>query len=77
MNIYIYIYIYIYISGVYGSVGQPWLTKASKSEVPYSTPRSSYFSFVFIKNLINDKLKHKKTNVTICIVLSEAPHSYL
>ena len=32
---YIYIYIYIYI---YGSVGQP---KASKPEVPGSTPDSS------------------------------------
>ena len=30
-----------------------------------------------IKNLINDKSKHKKTNFTICIVLSGAPHSYL
>ena len=38
-NIYIYIYIYIYIlSGVDGSVGQP---KASKPEVPGSTPGSS------------------------------------
>ena len=32
---------------------------------------------VFINNLINDKSKHKKTNVTICIVLSGAPRSYL
>ena len=28
-------------------------------------------------NLINDKSKHKKKNVTICIVLSGASHSYL
>ena len=32
------IYIYIYLSGVDGSVGQP---KASKPEVPGSTPGSS------------------------------------
>ena len=50
-------------SGVYGSVGQP---KASKPEVPSSNPGSSCFSLVFIKNLINDKSKHKKKNVTIC-----------
>ena len=50
------------LSGVYGSVGQPkasnpWLTSA---EVPGSTPGSSCFSPVFIKNLINDKSKHEK-----------------
>ena len=49
----------------------------SKPEVPGSTPDSSCFSLVFIKNLINDKSKHKKKNVTICFVLSGAPHSYL
>ena len=50
---YIYIYIYIYIlSGVYGSVEEP---KYSKPEVPSTTPGSSCFSFVFIKNLINLK----------------------
>ena len=47
--------------GVYGSVGQP---KASKPEVPSSTPGSSCFSFVFIKNLIDNKSKHKNKNVT-------------
>ena len=41
-----------HMSGVDGSVGQP---KASKPEVPGSTPDSSCFSLVFIKNLINDK----------------------
>ena len=51
--------------------------KASKSEVPDSTPGSSCFSLVFIKNLINDKSKHKKKNITICIVLSGASYSYL
>ena len=61
-------------SGVDGSVGQP---KASKPEVPGTTPDSSCFSLVFIKNLINDKSKHKNKNVTICFVLSGAPHSYL
>ena len=58
---YTYIYIYIYTlegqSGVYGSVGQP---KASKPEVPGSTPDSSCFSLVFIKHLINNKSKQKK-----------------
>ena len=34
--------------------------KASKPEVPSSTPGISCFSLVFIKNLINDKSKHKK-----------------
>ena len=51
--------------------------KASKPEVPGSTPDSSCFYLVFIKNLINDKSKHKNKNVTICFVLSGAPHSYL
>ena len=55
------------MSGVDGSVGQ---SKASKPEVPGTTPDSSCFSLVFIKNLINDKSKHKKKNVTICFVLS-------
>ena len=32
---------------------------------------------VFLLCLINDKSKHKKKNVTICFVLSGAPHSYL
>ena len=63
---------------VYGSVGQPKARSlAYKSEVPGSTPVSSCFSLLFIKNLINDKSNHKKKNVTICIVLSGAPHSYL
>ena len=62
------------LSGVYSLVGQP---KASKTKVPYLTPGSSCFSLVFIKNLINDKSKHKKKNVTICIVFSGASHSYL
>ena len=44
---------------------------------PRSTPDSSCFSLVFIKNLINDKSKQKKKNFTICFVLSGAPHSYL
>ena len=38
------------MSVVYGSVGQP---KASKPEVPGSSPGSTCFSLVFIKNLIN------------------------
>ena len=71
---YKYIYIYIFLSRVDGSVGQP---KACKSEVPGTTPDISCFSLVFIKNLIKDKSKHKKKNVTICFVLSGAPHSYL
>ena len=53
------------------------LALAYKPEVPSSTPDSSCFSLVFIKNLINDTSKHKKKNVTICIVLSGAPHCYL
>ena len=53
------------------------LASYSKTEVPGSTPGSYCFSLVFIKNLINDKSKHKKKNVTICFVLSGAPHSYL
>ena len=53
------------------------LAYASKPEVPRSTSRSSYFSLVFINNLINDKSKNKKKKCTICIVLSWAPHSYL
>ena len=59
---------------MYIPMGQP---KASKPEVSGSTPGSSCFSLVFIKNLINDKSKHKKKNVTIYIVLSGASHSYL
>ena len=66
---------------MYGSVGQPTASKPSADlqvlDIPSSTPGSSCFSLVFIKTLINDKSKHKKTNVTICIVLSGAPHSYL
>ena len=58
------IYIYIYISGIDGSVGQP---KASKPDVPGSTPGSSCFSLVFIKNFINDKSKHKKTILLIVL----------
>ena len=52
-------------------------SKANNPEVPGSTPGSSGFSLVFIKNLINDKSKHKKKNVTIYIILSGAPHRYL
>ena len=62
------------MSGVDGSVGQP---KASKPEVPVSTPGSYCFSLVFIKNLIHNKSKYKKNNVTIYFVLSGGPHSYL
>ena len=51
--------------------------KASKPEVPGSTPGSSCFSLVFIKNLIHDKSKHKTKLFTICFVLSGAPHSYV
>ena len=40
-------------------------------------PGFDYISLVFIKNLLNNKSKHKKKNVTICIVLSGASHSYL
>ena len=47
----------MHLSGVDGSVGQP---KDSNPEVPSSTPGSSCFSLVFIKNLIHDKSKHKK-----------------
>ena len=63
----IYIYVYMYTSWVNGSVGQP---KASKPEVPFSTPGSSCFTLVFIKNLINDKSKHKKKKCyyLFCIV---------
>ena len=46
-----YIYI-VYMSGVDGPAGQH---KACKQEVPDSTPGSSSFSLVFIKNLIDDK----------------------
>ena len=54
-------------SSVYGSVGQP---KAYKPEVPGSTLGSSCFSLVFIKNLINDKSKHKiNCYYLYCIVL--------
>ena len=35
------------------------MAQASKPEVPGSTPGSSCFSLVFIKNLIHDKSKHK------------------
>ena len=44
------------MSSVYGSVRQP---KASKPEVPGSTPGSSCFSLAFIENLINEKSKNK------------------
>ena len=57
------------VSGVYGSVGQP---KASKPEVPGSTPGSSCFSPVFIKNLINDKSKHKN-NMLLFVLYSPGP----
>ena len=45
------------MSRVYGSVGQQ---KASKPVVPGSTPDSYCIYLEFIKNLINDKSKHKK-----------------
>ena len=68
----------MYMSEVDGSVEQPKASKYwLKPEVPSSTPGSSCFSLVFIKNLINDKSKHKKKNFTICFVLSGASHSYL
>ena len=35
-------------------------SKSSKPEVPSSTPGSSCFSLLIIKNLINIKSKHKK-----------------
>ena len=71
----VYVCIYIYIlCGVYGSVGQ---SKASKPEDLYSIPISYCFSLVFIKNLIHNKSKYKKNNVTIYFVLSGGPHSYL
>ena len=59
------------VAGVDGSVGQPKASKPWLAEVQGSTPGmpdkncSSCFSLVFIKNLINDKSKHKKKNVTI------------
>ena len=53
------------------------LSKASKREVPGSTPGSYCFNVVCIVNLINIKPKHKKKIFTICCVLSWAPHSYL
>ena len=43
-------------------MGQP---KASKPGNLHVTPRSYCYSCVFIKNLINDKSKHKKKNVTM------------
>ena len=46
------------------------LIRHGSAEDPGSTPGSSCFSLVFINNLINDKSKHKKQNVTICFVLS-------
>ena len=58
-----------------GSIFYDYVT--SKQEVPGSTQGSSCVSLVFIKNLINDKSKHEKKNVTICFVLSRAPRSYL
>ena len=54
----IYTYYSIIMSRVDGSMVQP---KTSKPEVQGSTPGSSCFSL--IKNLINDKSKHKKKNV--------------
>ena len=38
-----------------------------KPEVPDSTPGSSCFSLMFIKNIKNDKLKHKKKMFTIVL----------
>ena len=66
-SLYLYRYnVYVGIlSGVDGSVGQP---KASKPEVPGSTPDSSCFSLVFIKNLINDKSKHKKKKMLLFVL---------
>ena len=52
------------------SLGSMAQSKASKRDVPDSTPGSSCFSLVFIKNLINDKSKHKnKMYYLFCIVL--------
>ena len=66
-----YILHQLYI-GVHDSMRK---TKTSKPEIPSSTPGSYYLYIVFIKNLINNKSKNKKTNVTMSIILS--PHSYL
>ena len=71
LHLLIYVFLYIYIYGVDGSVGQPKASiLAYKPEVPGSTPDSSCFSLVFIKNLINDKSKHKKKKCyyLFCIV---------
>ena len=65
--------LYVITSEYYGSVGQP---KARKPEVPGSTPGSSYFSLVFIKNLINDKSKHKKKSYYLYYIVG-IPHIYL
>ena len=45
------------LSGVYGSVGQP---KSSKPEVQGSTPGSSCFSLVFIKNIFTNNQEFNK-----------------
>ena len=61
--------IYIYTPSVYGSVVQ---SKTSKREVPGSTPSSSCFSLVFIKNLINNKSKHM-TKMLLFILYCPGP----
>ena len=59
---------------VCGSVRQ---LKASKSEVPCSTPDSCCF-YLVIKNYINDRSKHKKTKCyyLFCIVLTVIYNMY-
>ena len=66
-------------SGVYGSVGQSKAIATTVSDISRVRIQAVLvFSRVFIMNLINDKSKHNTNkNVTICIVLSWAPHSYL
>ena len=61
------------ISGVYDSVGQP---KAGKPEVPGSTPGSSCFSLMFIKNLINNKSKHKK-QMLLFVLYYQGPLTFI
>ena len=63
------LYIYIYIS--LGSMAQ-WDNRKLVSQSSGLTPGSPCYSIVFIKNLINDKSKHKKKMFTICIILSGA-----
>ena len=58
-----------------GSMAQWKKPKASKPEVPGSTPGSSCFSLVFIKNLINDISKNKKKKMLLFVLYCH--HSYL